>query len=250
MTEKRKILHINPELSVDVIHKNIKNMHLSVHPPDGRVRISAPLRVSEEAVRLFIISKIEWIRKHQRNFADQDREPQRQYKERESHYFQGRRYLLRITEHDAPPKVVLQSKTHLDLYVRADHSTPENRQAVIKAWYRSELKKLIPPIIQKWEQQIGVTVAEWRIKQMRTRWGTCNIPQKRIWINLELAKKPLHCLEYVVVHEMIHLLERQHNERFFKLMQQYIPQWKCYKKELNSLPVNHADWEEIEKNNA
>lgn len=250
MTEKRKILHINPELSVDVIHKNIKNMHLSVHPPDGRVRISAPLRVSEEAVRLFIISKIEWIRKHQRNFADQDREPQRQYKERESHYFQGRRYLLRITEHDAPPKVVLQSKTHLDLYVRADHSTPENIQAVIKAWYRSELKKLIPPIIQKWEQQIGVTVAEWRIKQMRTRWGTCNIPEKRIWINLELAKKPLHCLEYVVVHEMIHLLERRHNERFFKLMEQYIPQWKCYKKELNSLPVNHVDWEEIEKNNA
>lgn len=241
-----KNLIVNYQLSinnliVDVVRKDIKNMHLAVYPPTGRVRIAAPLRIDDEAVRLFAISKISWIRKHQRNFLAQDRQPPRQFKERESHYFQGKRYLLRIIEHEAPPKVVFKTKTYIDLHVRTN-STTEQRQIIINEWYRTELKKLIQPIIDKWEKQIGVTVDDWQVKQMKTKWGTCNIEKKRIWINLELAKKPLHCLEYIVVHEMIHFLERHHNDRFLTLMEKYMPQWKFYKEELNRLPVSHGEW--------
>jgi predicted metal-dependent hydrolase len=233
-------LSIN-NLIVDVVRKDIKNMHLAVYPPTGRVRIAAPLRIDDEAVRLFAISKISWIRKHQRNFLAQDRQAPRQFKERESHYFQGKRYLLRIIEQEAPPKVVFKTKTYIDLYARPN-STTEQRQIIINEWYRTELKKLIQPIIDKWENQIGVTVDDWQVKQMKTKWGTCNIEKKRIWINLELAKKPLHCLEYIVVHEMIHFLERHHNDRFLTLMEKYMPQWKFYKEELNRLPVSHGEW--------
>ena len=239
--EEIKVLNITSQLSVDVVRKDIKNMHLAVYPPTGRVRIAVPLRIDDESVRLFAISKIAWIRKQQRSFIAQDRQPPRQYKERESHYFQGKRYLLRVIEHDAPPTVILKTKTYIDLYVRPNTS-PEQRGTILNEWYRTELKKLIQPIINKWENQIGVTVNEWQVKQMKTKWGTCNIEQKRIWINLELAKKPLPCLEYIVVHEMIHLLERHHNDRFFSLIEKFIPQWKFYKEELNRLPVSHGEW--------
>lgn len=175
-------------LEVDVVRKDIKNMHLAVYPPTGRVRIAAPLRIDDEAVRLFAISKIAWIRKQQRNFLAQDRQPPRQFKERESHYYLGKRYLLRIVEQEAPPKVVFITKTYIDLYIRPE-STTEQRQTIINEWYRTELKKLIQPIIDKWEKQIGVSIADWQVKQMKTKWGTCNIEKKRIWINLELAKK-------------------------------------------------------------
>lgn len=239
--EETKVLHITSQISIDVVRKNIKNMHLAVYPPTGRVRIAAPLRIDDEAVRLFAISKIGWIRKHQRNFVAQDRQPPRQYKQRESHYFQGKRYLLRIIELDAPPKVVIKTKTYIDLYVRPN-TTTEQRQSILNKWYRTELKKLIQPIIKKWQSQIGITVGNWQVKQMKTKWGTCNIEKKRIWINLELAKKPIHCLEYIVVHEMIHLLERHHNERFLALMEKYMPQWRFNKEELNRLPVSHEEW--------
>lgn len=239
--EEIKILTISPELSIDVVRKDIRNMHLAVYPPTGRVRISVPLHIDDEAVRLFAISKISWIRKQQRNFVAQDRLPPRQFKERESHYFQGKRYLLRIIEQDSKQHVVIKTKTYIDLYVRPN-STTEQRQTLINTWYRTELKKLIPLFIEKWSIKIGVTVNEWQIKQMKTKWGTCNIEKKRIWINLELAKKPLHCLEYVVVHEMLHLLERHHNDRFLALMEKYIPQWKFYREELNRLPVSHGEW--------
>ncbi|MBA4299691.1 MAG: metal-dependent hydrolase [Cyclobacterium sp.] len=239
--EEVKVLHINSNLSIDVVRKDIKNMHLAVYPPTGRVRIAAPLRVNDEAVRLFAISKISWIRKNQRNFEAQDRQPPRQFKERESHYFQGKRYLLRIIEHEAPPKVVFKTKTYIDLYVRPN-STAEQKQTALNEWYRAELKKLIPPIIDKWEEKMGVTVDDWQVKQMKTKWGTCNIEKKRIWINLELAKKPILCVEYIVVHEMIHLLERKHNDRFLSLMEKFMPQWKFYKEELNRLPVSHGEW--------
>ena len=239
--EEIKVLNITSQLSIDVVRKDIINMHLAVYPPTGRVRIAVPLRIDDEAVRLFAISKISWIRKHQRNFVAQDRQPSRQFKERESHYFQGKRYLLRIIEQEAPPKVVFKTKTYIDLYVRPN-STTEQRQTIINKWYRTELKKLIKPIIDKWEKQIGITVDDWQVKQMKTKWGTCNIGEKRIWINLELAKKPLHCLEYIVVHEMIHLLERHHNDRFLSLIEKYMPQWKFYKEELNRLPVSQGEW--------
>lgn len=232
---------VNCQLSIEVVRKNIKNMHLAVYPPTGRVRIAAPLRIDDEAIRLFAISKIAWIRKHQRGFVSQDRLSPRQYKERESHYYQGKRYLLRIIELDAAPKVIMKTKTYIDLYVRPN-STPEQKESILNEWYRTELKKLIQPIIDKWQSQIGVVVNEWQVKQMKTKWGTCNIEEKRIWINLELAKKPLHCLEYIIVHEMIHLVERHHNERFLTLMEKFLPQWKFNKEELNRLPVSHGEW--------
>ena len=235
------MLDISSQLSVDIVRKDIKNMHLAVYPPTGRVRIAAPLRIDDEAVRLFAISKISWIRKHQRNFKSQDREPARQYKERESHYYQGKRFLLRVIEHDAPPRVEIKTKTYLDLYIRPNASK-EQKQFILNEWYRGELKKLIQPLIDKWEKKIGVQVSEWQVKKMKTKWGTCNIERKRIWINLELAKKPIECLEYIIVHEMIHLLERHHNGRFLSLMEKYMPQWKFYREELNRLPVSHGEW--------
>lgn len=240
--EESKVLEINPQLSIDVVRKDIKNMHLAVYPPTGRVRIAVPLRIDDEAVRLFAISKIAWIRKNQRNFAAQDRQSPREYKQRESHYFLGKRYLMRIIEHDAPPKVILKAKTYLDFYIRPNTST-EQRESILNEWYRSELKKIIPELLAKWEKEIGVKVDDWQVKLMKTKWGTCNIEKKRIWLNLELAKKPLHCLEYIIVHELIHLLERHHNDRFLSLMTQHLPQWKFYKEELNRLPVSHREWE-------
>lgn len=239
--EEVKSLNITSTISVDVVRKDIKNMHLAVYPPTGRVRIAAPLNVNDEAVRLFAISKIAWIRKHQRNFVAQDRQSPREYKQRESHYFQGKRYLLRITEQEAPARVELKSKSYIDLFVRPN-STPEQKQITLNEWYRAELKKLIPELLEKWENKIGVKVSAWQVKQMKTKWGTCNIEEKRIWVNLELAKKPIHCLEYIIVHEMLHLLERHHNERFMALMEKYVPQWKFFKEELNRLPVSHGEW--------
>lgn len=229
------------EFTIDVVRKSIKNMHLSVYPPTGRVRIAAPLNVDDEAVKLFAISKLAWIKKNQRKFEDQERQSPRAFVERESHYFEGRRYLLRVTEHDAPPKVIIKTKTHIDLFVRPNTST-EQRQIILNEWYRRHLKNQIPSIIQKWEKIIGVSVSSWGVKLMKTKWGTCNIEDRRIWINLELAKKPLRCLEYIVVHEMLHLVERHHNDNFSSLMDSLIPQWRQYKDELNSLPVSHGDW--------
>jgi hypothetical protein len=236
-----KTIVINSSLSVDVVRKDIKNMHLAVYPPTGRVRIAAPLRIDDEAVRLFAISKIGWIRKHQRAFIEQERQSPREFKERESHYFNGRRYLLKVIEGNKPATIVLRNKTYIEMYVKPDTST-EQRQALMNEWYRKELKKIIPPLIGKWESQMSVTVSDWQVKQMKTKWGTCNIEASRIWINLELAKKPIHCLEYIIVHEMIHLLERHHNDIFLAYMEKFIPNWKHIKDELNRLPAGHSDW--------
>jgi predicted metal-dependent hydrolase len=239
--EEVKSLYITSNISVDVVRKDIKNMHLAVYPPTGRIRIAAPLNVNDEAVRLFAISKISWIRKHQRNFVAQVRQSPRVYKQRESHYFQGKRYLLRVTEKEAPPKVELKTKTYIDLFVRPN-STLEQRHSIINGWYRTQLKKLIPDLIDKWENKIGVKVSGWQVKQMKTKWGTCNIEEKRIWLNLELAKKPQQCLEYVIVHEMLHLLERHHNDIFMNHLEFFLPNWKQLKNELRQLPVSHAEW--------
>ena len=230
------------DFKIDVVRKSIKNMHLSVYPPKGRVRIAAPLNVDDETVKLFAISKLSWIRRNQRKFKNQERQTPREFAERESHYFQGRRYLLRVTEVEAAPKVEIKTKSFIDLHVRPN-TTTEQKQIILNEWYRKELKKQIPIIIEKWEKIIGVSVNEWGVKQMKTKWGTCNIEANRIWLNLELAKKPLHCLEYIVVHEMIHLLERHHNNLFLAYMDKFIPRWKFYKEELNRLPVSHEEWE-------
>jgi len=228
-------------ITVDVVRKDIKNMHLAVYPPTGRVRIAAPLQVTDDSIRLFAISKLGWIKRNQRKFENQERISPREYKERESHYFQGRRYLLRIKETNGTGYVDLKGKTYLDLYVRKNASF-ENKQRIITEWHRKELKNMLPELIEHWELKIDVKVDFWGVKQMKTKWGSCGIENKRIWLNLELAKKPIHCLEYILVHEMIHLLERNHNDRFKNHMDNYLPYWKQIKDELNRIPVSHADW--------
>ena len=216
---------------INVIRKDIKNMYLAVYPPAGRVRITAPLRINDEAVRLFVISKLSWIKKHQQKFKKQKREISRDYIARESHYFLGQRYLLNVIEHNAVPKVVLRNKTYIDLYIRPNTVT-HTKESIMNEWYRAELKKLIPPIIQKYEKLADVKSSDWRVKRMKTKWGSCNIKDKRIWINLELAKKPIICLEYVILHELIHLIERDHNDNFLAHMKKYMPQWKFHKDKL------------------
>jgi predicted metal-dependent hydrolase len=228
-------------IKIDVVRKDIKNIHLAVYPPTGRVRIAAPLKMNEDAIRLFAISKLAWIKRNQRKFENQERIPPREYKQRESHYFQGKRYLLNIVETDQSPKVVLKNKKFIELHIKPNTSTAK-RHEILTEWYRSELKKSIPPLIEKWEKILNVKVNEWYVKQMKTKWGSCNIEKKRIWLNLELAKKPEHCLEYIIVHEMVHLLERHHNDRFLYYMDTYLPNWRQLKTELNKLPVSHADW--------
>lgn len=228
-------------VTVDVVRKDIRNIHLAVYPPTGRVRIAAPLQVQDDAIRLFVVSKLSWIKRHQRKFAAQERIPPREYQQRESHYFQGRRYLLRLHEADAPPKVLLRTKTYLDLYVRPG-ATREKRHEILTRWYRAQLKNQMPPLIEKWEEIMGVRVGTWQVRQMKTRWGSCQTEKKQIRLNLELAKKPESCLEYILVHEMVHLLERHHNEVFLGYMDRFLPNWRQLKAELNKLPVRHEEW--------
>jgi predicted metal-dependent hydrolase len=229
-------------LVVDVVRKDIKNLHLAVYPPNGRIRVAAPLRVDDEAVRLAVISRLAWIKRQQSKFDGQERQSAREYVSRESHYYQGNRYLLNVVYHDAPPKVVIRNKTTLDLFVRTGSDTAQRERALL-AWYRKRLKHMIPPLIAKWEAIIGVEVADWGVKQMKTRWGTCNIEARRIWLNLELIKKPVHCLEFIVVHEIVHLLERHHNDRFVAHMDKFMPQWRLFRDELNRAPLGHATWD-------
>jgi predicted metal-dependent hydrolase len=227
-------------IKIDVVKKDIKNLHLAVYPPTGRVRIAAPLRTNDEAIRLFAVSKLGWIKRHQQTFVSQDREVARDFVSGESHYFNGKRYLLKVIEHDAAPKIEVQHKK-IEMYVRTG-STSKQRASILNSWFREQLKNQIPELIDKWEQKMNVKLNDWAVKQMKTKWGTCNIEAKRIWLNLELAKKPSRCLEYIIVHEMAHLLERHHNDNFVSHMDKFFPQWKSCKKELNSLPVSHADW--------
>lgn len=223
------------ELSVELVQKPVKNLRLSVHSPEGRVRVSAPHYVSLDTIRYFIASRLDWIRKQQSRLRAQPRVPVREYKDGEQHYFAGRAYVLRISERDAAPGLRLVADA-LELSIRPN-SSGDRRRAIIDAWYRSEIKRALPVIIKKYEQLMGVSVVEFGIKRMKTRWGTCNTVARRIWLNLELVKKPPQCLEYVVVHEMVHLLERSHNKRFDRLMDRYLPDWRIHRAELNRLAL-------------
>ncbi|NLZ30405.1 MAG: M48 family metallopeptidase [Methanomicrobiales archaeon] len=228
-------------VEVDVVRKDIKNLHLGVYPPGGRVRVAAPLHVDDEVVRLAVIERLPWIRRQQNRFLAQERQSPRDYIYRETHYYLGKRYLLNVIEHDGPPRVEVRNKARIDLYV-PEGSDERRREEVMRRWYRKELKALIPPLIAKWEEVIGVTVNEWGVRRMKTRWGTCTIEARRIWLNLELVKKPVQCLEYVIVHELVHLLERNHTDRFRELMDQFMPQWRCYRDMLNQAPLSHETW--------
>jgi predicted metal-dependent hydrolase len=228
-------------IEAEVTFKQIKNVHLSVHPPKGRVRIAAPTRMKLDTVRVFAISKLSWIKLQQRKLAAQERESPRDYSERESHYLWGRRYLLSVQEKDEAPTVEIKARKML-LTVRPGTS-PTQRQHIIDRWYREQLKQEIPSLIARWEPILGVKVNRFFIQRMRTRWGSCNVSSISIRLNTDLAKKPPQCLEYIVVHEMMHLLEPTHNARFLALMDHFLPQWPMHRQTLNRLPLRHEDWE-------
>jgi predicted metal-dependent hydrolase len=228
-------------IKVEVIRKDIMNLHLGVYPPLGRVRVAAPLVVSEEAIRLAVIDKLSWIRRQRTQFVEQPRQSKREMVNGESHYFLGKRYRLRVCEHDAPARVALRGIASLDLFVRAG-TDADQREVILQRWHRAQLKAIIPTLLEKWQPILGVQVSAWGVKRMKTKWGSCNPSLQRIWLNLELAKKPTQCLEYVLVHELIHLVERHHSDYFVALMDKHIPYWRTYRSMLNQTPLGHEAW--------
>lgn len=227
-------------IAVDVIKKDIKNIHLSVNPPTGKVRISAPLRMDIDTIRVFAITKLSWIKNQQKKLRAQERETPREYIDRESHYVWGKRYLLKVVEKDAAPGVEL---AHSKLILRVRPATNrERRREILDAWYREKLKQAVPALLAKWEPVMGVKVKRFFVQRMKTKWGSCTPGTGSIRLNTDLAKKPPGCLEYIALHEMAHLLEPTHNARFVALMDGYMPKWRFYKDELNRLPVRHEDW--------
>ena len=228
-------------IPVTVVRKEIKNLHLSVYPPDGRVRISAPLRLDDEAIRLAVVSRLAWIRRKRAEFERQDRQSRRDFVSGESHYFEGRRYRLDVVESHAPVGIDLRNNSWMEMRVRPS-TRRDRREAILYQWYRAQLRERIPGMVTKWEPRIGVAVADWRIRRMKTRWGTCNAKAGRIWLNSELAKKPVACLEYVVVHEMVHLIERKHNDRFRSILDRVMPRWRMHLEELNRAYLADEDW--------
>jgi len=228
------------DIMVEVVKKDIKNVHLTIHPPYGQVRITAPKRMQMDTIRLYVISKLQWIRRQQQAIRAQERETIREYIDRESHYVWGRRYLLRVVEREAPPAVELTGR-ELVLYVRPGTDN-EQREEIMSAWYRGQLRESIAPFIEKWERILGVKVNGIFVQRMKTKWGSCNPKAANIRMNTELAKKPLECLEYITLHEMVHLCERTHNARFVDMMDQYMPGWAHRRDALNRLPVRHEEW--------
>lgn len=228
-------------IKVEVVRKDIKNLHLGVYPPLGRVRVAAPLVVNDEAVRLAVIDKLGWIKRQRAKFTEQPRQSQREMVSGESHYVLGRRYRLRVHEVEAPARVALRGIASLDLFVRPGTSA-EQREAVLMRWNREQLNALIPPLLEKWQPIIGVQAADWGIKKMKTKWGSCTPTARRIWFNLELAKKPAMCLEYIAVHELVHLLERNHTDRFTALMDGFLPNWRVCRETLNAGVLGHEVW--------
>ncbi len=241
MSTNESTITVN-ELPVKVIRKRIKNLHLAVYPPDGWVRIAVPEIIDDEAVRLAVISKFGWIKRQIKSFEDQPRQSARELITGESHYYLGRRYLLDIAETEKRPFIEIRNKKTLVLNINRDTEL-EDREKLLTDWYRKEMKRILPGIVRKWEIKSGLEVASFGIKRMKTKWGSCNPCHKRIWLNLELIKKPINCLEYIVVHEMVHFLERTHNDNFIAHMDRIMPQWRTFRDDLNRSPLAHENWE-------
>lgn len=227
------------DIEVEIQKKNIKNLHLSVLPPKGKVRVSAPDSMNDDAIRIFIITKIGWIKKQQEKYKNQLRQCEREYVSGESVYLWGKRYRLDVVYSNVCNNVKIKGNK-LIFQVR-EASTTEQRENVLNDWYRKNIKEEIPQLLEKWQKTIGVTASDWGVKNMKTRWGTCNIGDKRIWLNLQLVKKPFECLEYVIVHELVHLLEKNHNKIFISYMDEFLPNWRKIKEELNSLILDYME---------
>ncbi len=227
-------------LDIDVVRKAIKNLHLGVYPPSGRVRVAAPTSMSDDAVRLAVINRLSWIKKQRAKFQSQPRQSERKYITGETHYYFGRGYRLSVVEGSSLGiRVVNRDKIELTARPCA---TAASKKRFFDEWLRTELKSRIGPVVKKWEPIVGVKVVDWRVKRMKTKWGSCNFEAGRIWLNLELARKPVECLEYIVLHEMIHLIEPTHNFRFKNLMKKHMSNWQIRRDTLNRLPVRHEDW--------
>lgn len=229
------------DIGVDVVRKDIKNIHLGVYPPAGNVRISAPERMTLEAIQLFAISKLAWIKRQQQKLREQARERPREYLERESHYVWGRRYLLHLVEKDAPPVIELKHR-RLQLQVRPGTSAAR-REELLEDWYRAAVRRATPALLAKWGPLVGVQAGRVYVQRMKTKWGSCNSVARNIRLNSELAKKPPECLEYIVVHELVHLREPTHNANFIALMEQLMPHWRDCRDLLNRLPVRNEHWD-------
>lgn len=228
-------------VEVLVVRKNIKHLHLGVYPPDGRVRVAVPSAVTNAAVRVAVARNLAWIKRQKAAFDRQLRQSEREYVSGESHHYLGRRYLLRVIESDGPGKIVLPNKTILELHVRAGSDVAQRRR-VLETWYRAELRDIVGPILETWSGRLGVEVAGWGIRRMKTKWGTSHGEARRIWLNLELVKKPIECIEYVVVHELAHFMEPHHDEAFVALLDRHLPNWRFLRAELNALPLAEERW--------
>jgi hypothetical protein len=225
------------KIPIEITYKNIKNVYLRIYPPNGEVKVSAPKKMPLDTIRLFITSKSDWIKQQQKKIKNQQTETPKNFIDQEKHYFNGKQYQLKIVESIGRPKIELNDK-HITMHTPPNTSI-EQKKKLLNNWYRTKLKETIPILIRQYEPIMKVSVAEFGIKQMKTKWGTCNPRAKRIWINLELAKKSPECLEYLVVHEMAHLLEPSHNHRFKSLMTTFLPNWKQRQKELNKIAIQH-----------
>lgn len=228
-------------LEVAVVRKPIKNLHLGVYPPDGRVRVAAPMAISDAAVRVAVIGRLRWIKQKQAGFGGQVREAPREMTSGESHYYRGRRYRLDVVTTEGAPRVEVRGHQALVLHVRAG-ATASERGRLLQAWYRDRLREAAARLLARWQDTLGVEVAAWGIKRMKTKWGSCNAKAKRIWLNLELIKKPPACLEYVVVHELCHQRVATHDDRFLRLLDRHLPSWRRRRAELNALPLARQEW--------
>lgn len=227
-------------IDVDVIYKNIKNLHIAVYPPLGRVRVAAPERLDDDAIRLAVVQRLPWIKKQREQLRNAVRQTEREMVTGESHYVWGQRYRLKVVNEPGRIRFDITGK-RLTLHASKE-STPDTRREAMDEWYRSALKHEIPELIAKWQPIIGRNVAKWTVRRMKTKWGSCNRETAHIWFNLELGKKHPNCLEYIVVHEMMHLIERHHNDRFTELMDEYLPDWRARRDELNAAPLAAEDW--------
>lgn len=228
-------------IEVEVHYKDIKNLHIGVYPPFGKVRVSAPTRLDTEQVRLAIVQRLPWIKRNQQQLRDAQRQTEREMVTGETHYVCGVRYRLKVFERPGRSHLSING-SRLELSVPTE-TEPSDRLQLLHRWQRQLLRERLTPMIFKWEERIGVNTTYWNIRKMKTKWGSCNPDSRRIWFNLELVQKDPRCIEYIVAHELTHLLERRHNDHFVALMDSFMPDWRQRRDELNSAPLAHADWD-------
>jgi predicted metal-dependent hydrolase len=226
---------------VTVVRKKIKNLHLSVYPPDGRVRIAGPDALSDAAIHAAVASRLPWIRRQQASFRDQERETAREMVGGETHWYEGRRYRLRVVESSGRPRVCLAHGRVMELHVRPG-ATTDQKANLLDRWYRARLSEVVPNLIEKWAPRVGVAKPEWRTRHLKTRWGSCRPQTGRVWLNVELAKKARSHLEYVTVHELVHLRLRHHDRAFEARMDELLPHWRLLRSELGALPLGKERW--------